>query len=252
MPKIICISLIVLTLGCSGIRRTGRSAADISGGGNFISAEILKSRNLTNNNFFIQKAEIEVSTEEMSGKFIASIKFVIPDKYLISVRSRAGLEVARIFLSSDTVLINDRINRKLYHGDPEFVNIRYGIPLDIMPILLGDYISGNETDNQNMKCSGGMGKVENIVRGLKVNYTVDCRKAKIAKAEQEGSMRNVITEIEYYDFGKLGNIMIPGLIRIKHLRTKTSVILKIGKTESPWEGNINFIPGSRYELIELR
>lgn len=252
MPKIIFISLIVFTLGCSGIRRTGRSAADISGRGDFTSAEILKSRNLTNNNFFIQKAEIDVSSEEMSGKFIASIKFVIPDKYLISVRSRTGIEVARILLSADTVLINDRINRKLYHGDPEVVNIRYGIPLDIMPILLGDYVSDSEQDNTIQKCSGGMIKVENYVKGMKVNYTVDCRKAKIVKAEQEGSMSNVITEIEYDDFGKIGNTLMPGLIRIMHVKTMTSLILRIGKTESPWEGNIDFIPGSRYELIELR
>lgn len=247
------ISLIIFTLlGCSGIKRAGRSAADISGGGDFTSDEILKSRNLTNNNFFIQKAEVEISTEEISGKFIASIKFVVPDQFLISIRSRTGIEVARMFLSDDTVLINDRINRKLYHGDPEFVNIKYGIPVDIMPILLGDYVSGNEQDSKPEKCSGGLTKLGSTVKGLKVNYTVDCRKAKIVKAEQEGSMSNIISEIEYDDFERIGNIIMPAFIKIRHMRTMSNLILRIGKIESPWVGSIDFIPGSRYELIELR
>ena len=40
---------------------------------------------------------------------MATIKYELPDKYLISIRSKAGIEAARIFITKDTVLINDRI-----------------------------------------------------------------------------------------------------------------------------------------------
>ena len=79
--------------------------------------ESTKNQNITNNGFFIQKAEIEIVTGEGKEKYLASIKFEKPDKYLISVKSRTGIEGARIYISNDSILVNDRINKKLYSGN---------------------------------------------------------------------------------------------------------------------------------------
>jgi hypothetical protein len=214
--------------------------------------EGLEKQNLTNNSFFIQKAQIEVSSDEVNQKFNGSIKFVTPGKYLISLRSKAGIEAARIFLSDDTILINDRINRKLYYGKPEVLNRKYRISASVMPIVLGDYIKDNKSINENIPCSEGKLDLERFVNGLKIRYTVDCKKAKIILAQQKGSLNNVITEINYGDFIKTGDILTPAKIHIEYTKSMVNIDIRIEKIESPWNGNIEFIPGYKYELIELR
>jgi hypothetical protein len=214
--------------------------------------EGLEKQNLTNNSFFIQKAQIEVSSDEVNQKFNGSIKFVTPGKYLISLKSKAGIEAARIFLSDDTILINDRINRKLYYGKPEVLNRKYGISSSLIPIVLGDYVKDNKSNNENIPCSEGKLDLESFVNGLKISYTVDCKKAKIILAQQKGSLNNVVTEINYGDFIKTGDILTPAKIHIKYIKSMVNIDIRIEKIESPWNGNIEFIPGNKYELIELR
>ena len=113
--------------------------------------ERIENQNLTKRNFFIQKAEIEILSEEENQKLIASIKFIYPDQYLISLKSKTGIEAARIFITDDTVLINDRINRKLYFGKPAQLKNKYGISPAVLPVVLGDFIKGNsKLDEQNI------------------------------------------------------------------------------------------------------
>jgi hypothetical protein len=251
LRKIIFIAnLLVLIASCSIIRKTDtsekRNEEKYQGKNVFQDTE---NKNLTKQNFFIQKAEIEFSSEEENHKLIASIKFVYPDQYLLSLRSKTGIEAARIFITDDTVLINDRINKKLYFGKPNSLENRYSVSADLLPVVFGDFIRSKQMEESNISCAGGIAECNYIISGRNIKYRIDCNKLKVVSVKQEGFLKSSFDKIEFGTFIKAANNLIPGVIRITF--NKSVITVKIVKIEVPWSGNIEFIPGSRYDLIEL-
>jgi hypothetical protein len=236
--------------GCSVIRKESVSDNKYSvesAGKSFL--ENMEVQNLTSKNFFITKAEIEYSTGRESQKFLANIKFNVPDRYLISLRSKTGIEAARIYITSDTVLVNDRINRSLYFGDPEALSDRFGVSAKILPLLFGDFIRGNIKSDKQILCSDGKAELGCGIDRLLINYIIDCNRMKILSALQETSFNMNSAKLEYGAFIKAGSGWIPSEINLNY--NETRVLIKIVRIETPWDGIIEFIPGSRYDLIEL-
>jgi hypothetical protein len=213
--------------------------------------EGIKRQNLTANSFFIQKAEFKVVSQDVSKDGLGSIKFEKPDKYLISLKSKGGIEVARIFISDDTVLINDRIRKKLYYGSPAYLKSRYGVTASVLPLLLGDYINDEVYDTGKVNCREGKFNIEAVINRLKVNYVIDCGSGKTIFAQPEHNIRYGKLQIRYSDFLKTGEAFTPGKIEISDSQNKMRIEIKIDKIESPWEGTIQFVPGNKYEKIHL-
>jgi hypothetical protein len=217
-----------------------------------LSVREIVNNNITKKGFFIQKAEIEIISGTIQEKFIAAIKYNLPGVYLISLRIRTGIEIARIYISNDTILANDRINRRLYYGKPAYLGIKYGIPFSAFPAIFGDYVGDEKDSLKIFKCKDGKAVIENLIKGMKLVQSVDCRLAKISGTNWEGSFKTLNNDMIYEKFINSGNIVIPTVITMDNLKEKGSIKISIRKVESPWDGIIEFIPGNRYELIELR
>ena len=212
--------------------------------------EGIKKQNLTENNFFIQKAEFTVVSQEESKSGLGSIKFEKPDKYLITIKSKGGIEVTRIFISDDTILINDRINRKLYYGTPAYLKSKYGLTTSVLPLLLGDYINDEVYDGK-VDCIEGKFSINAAINKLKINYFIDCEARKTILALPEHNVNEWKLGIKYSNFIKAGEAFTPGKIEISDSQSKTTIEIRIDKIESPWDGTIQFIPGNNYEKIHL-
>ena len=238
---------IFFTSGCTTLRK----AAESSGIPGETSEEEIRTQNLTEKNFFISKAEIEIASDEGKEKIFASIKFRKPADFLISLKNRVGIEAARIYMTSDTLLINDRINRKMYYGKPSYLELKYGIPSNIFPVIFGDFISNN-VQGKIEKCNDKVARFESYIKGFKMLYYVDCRRRKLTNARIQNSTDISLNEIDFGKFIKRDDITYPSVIIIQYSRPVFKISVKIAKIERPWEGNIEMIPGSRYELIELR
>jgi hypothetical protein len=252
LRKIIFIYLIVLLVsGCSGARRASRSATGAGEKAGSVSIKEVALQNLTATGFFIPKAEVEISSDGDNMRFLASVRFDPVGKYLISLRTRTGIEAARIYIDKDTVLGNDRINRVLYYGKPAVLSRLYGIPFDILPVVFGDIIGDNINDVVN-RCGGGTFRSEQVVKGNRMNYRVDCGRRKIVSAESEGNFMTSESKIEFADFIETDGISVPSKIRINHIRSGTMITIGIGNIERPWSGSVELIPGGRYKKIELR
>lgn len=213
--------------------------------------ESVKYQNITSDNFFIQKAEVEIITENGKEKFLANIKFVKPDKYLISLRSKTGIEGARIYMSEDTILVNDRINKKMYFGRSYYLKKKYGFTQSFLPLIFGDIILNIYCETGKEKCVNDKMYVKCIEQGIMLNYEIDCNKRKPISVTQ---MNNFVKEgfkITYGGFYGIGNRFIPKLVEFKDSQYNTTIKIKILKLEMPWYGSVKFIPGKGYELIEL-
>ena len=242
--------LFIFITGCSVIKKKSFSDNKLSERFQDSSyLERVERQNITAQSFFIQRAEIEIISGEGGQIFLANVKFTFPDKYLISLKSKAGIEAARIYFTKDTVLVNDRIKKKLYYGKSMSLSKKFGFTSEVLPIILGDFIKGNVKSIEKVVCEDDMADLDCSVSGMKISYKFDCKKMKVISARQESGFNSDNVMIEFGTFIKAGYCLMPSRIRVNS--NKSEIIVKIKKIESPWEGTIEFIPGSRYDLIEI-
>lgn len=253
MRKITIILILGIFIGgCSLTRNIGKVAPEDSNKlftGNVL--ESVKGQNITNFNFFIQKAEIEIVTQKGKGKYLGNIKFEKPDKYLISIRSQTGIEGARIYIDGDTLLVNDRINKKLYFGTSYYLEKKYGLTQSFLPLILGDIVLDKSCEESQEKCSGDKLIMNCLTKGIMLNYEIDCRKRKTILVGQINNFVQNGIKIKYESFRYIGNIFVPRIVELEDYKYNTTIRLKILKIDSMWKGTIKFVPGKGYELIEL-
>ncbi len=211
----------------------------------------VKLNNIYPGGLFIQRADIEADTKDGSNNFIVTLKRDSSQRYLISIRSKTGLEAARIFLSKDTILVNDRINRKLYYGSSDYLFRRFGIRFNLLPLLFGDFLSDGVIDDNSGNCKAGKLQVKCQVGGHKIQYMIDCKRLKVTNTYTEGNFGKVSLEMGFSKFLSMNNHEIAKNIVIKDIKSQSSIKVSIRKVILPWNGIIEFIPGNNYEHIEL-
>jgi hypothetical protein len=212
--------------------------------------EIVK-QNISKDNFYIKKADIEISGYEQKRNLIGSIKFEKPDKYLISIKSRTGVEALRIFISGDTILANDRINRILYCGSGKYLYSKLGLKNNFIPVCLGDYISENQNMPVVSNCLDGYYINNETAGNLSIKYKADCKLGKVIEAISDKSGLSQEVEFHYSNFKGSGGLLTPRNIEIKDKEESVIIIIRIRQVEFQWSGIIEFFPGNRYELRRL-
>ncbi len=253
MRKIILILILGTFIpGCSVTRNVSKVITESSK--KYVSenvVESVKEQNITNDSFFIQKAEIEILTQNGKEKFLANIKFEKPDKFLISLKSRSGIEGTRIYISNDTVLVNDRINKKFYFATSFYIEKKYRFSLNCLPLIFGDMVIEKNCEDIVEKCSGNKLNINCMVKGVTFNYNIDCEKRKALLVNQMINFVQQGIRIKYESFLYVGNILIPKMVELEDSQYNTTIKIKILKVEFPWNGSIKFVPGKGYELIQL-
>jgi len=213
--------------------------------------ESVINQNVTKESFYIQKADIEINAQEGNQKLTGFVKYTRDGLYLISLRSKTGIEAARIFISKDSILVNDRINRRLYCASTSYLSVKYGVSSDIIPLLFGDLVTGKSL-NDNVKCVEGKSEFVSFPVESGVKYEIDCKIYKTLKAVSRSNISSDGLEIRYSDFFNKEGQYIPGTIDIKDIKGQTNIKIEIRKIELPWEGEIYFVPGNNYEIIKLK
>lgn len=255
MQKIIHI-IIVLALvfsACSTSRKAGRTDVGTTlneTAGN--SLEMVISNNLSNNDFYIRRADIRVRQENVTVNLNASIKFRRPDSLMISIRSGIGVEAGKGFLTGDTVIVNDRFNRKLLVGDPEEIRSKYGIDPAMVFVILGDMVVAKDDYRSLLNCQKGEFRRQYNVEGRTVEYTVDCQRKKVKRVYLEGDIRTGNITILLSGVVKDGNITYPEKIAINDDLKELDIEIEIKKIESPWSGNIGTVGGQGYRVVKIR
>jgi hypothetical protein len=255
LRKIIFISVVFLIVlsGCSVLRKSSSTAGETVkeiNDENSIGSVIRN--NISNENFYIQKAEIKVNQDNISARFIADIKFKKPDTLLISVRSKAGIVAGRAFITKDTILLNDRINKKLLIGNPEIIAAKYGIDPIFIFAVLGDIIVDEKELKESLECKKGIFRKEFEINNKSVEYTIDCGKKKALTAYFEGDIKTGNITIDYSNIMISDRIRYPQRIEITDDLRSLNIIVEIKKIESPWDGKIEFVRGSGYKVVKIR
>lgn len=207
--------------------------------------------NLSNESFFIEKAEIQFSNSSNKQEFLGSIKFEKPDKYLISLKSKSGIEGVRVYLSSDSLMVNDRLNKVYYYGSPSYIAGKYGISPEFICGLFGDFIPDKKNVINDEDCYNDRAGLSVGVKGLKINYIIDCKANKVISANVGNSLNAEGTSLEYSKMKNISGILVPQSIVLTDSKRNNRILIKILRIQKPWTGTIDFIPGKNYERIKL-
>jgi len=245
--------IVLLTLlfsGCSVVKLgRGYQVKEPLNGSNTI--EQVMNQNITNESFYISKCEINITSEDGRESVIGTVKFEKPDKFLISIRSKTGIEVARMYIDNDTILVNDRFNKTLYYGSGEYLRKKYGITAKFLPLIFGDLIIDGSFDLAKVNCKNEDANALIDLDGNTVNCTIDCKSKKLISVRTGKILNNSSLQIYYSDFINNGNILFPSYINIEGILPGSKIEIVIKKIESPWNGAIEFIPGNKYTKVEL-
>jgi len=250
----ILLILAVLINGCSPARKAAKTSGEraVNGETTASTIESVIRNNLSNNDFYIQKADINIIQDNISVRLFADIKFRKPDTLLITVRSRTGIEAGRAFITKDTLIIRDRINKKLLIGKPDAIGAKYGVNPSFIMTILGDIIVEDKDRGQPVRCVRGDFTREFEVNDKKVTYIIDCQRNKLKQAYFEGDVRSGNITIGMSDYERSGNVVYPGKIEINDDLKSLGVIIEIKRIESTWKGKIGILAGLGYKVVKIR
>ena len=251
MQKSLIIILLILAVGCT--KKLIISDNNYISDDNYVQSTInkIKDNNISNGGFFIEKANIWIKTKSGSKKFLFNGKFQLPDKYLFSIRSNTGIEGARIYIDKDTLLINDRIEKKLFFGKPNDLTEVLGVPYVILKRIFGDCISEETKEQASFERTKNQLIFVQKEREGKWKSVLDTKNEKVKSTEYlVGNGRQKI-EVIYSKFGKEGK-HIPENIEINDVNERNNIKIKILKIVIPWQGEVDFIPGKGYIKEEIK
>ncbi len=256
MQKIIYIivCLLLVCAGCSSARRVSGPGYDGTDDGMAVMDGVLRN-NITNYGFNIKRIDINYNINGVSGRFIAAVRHRNPDTVLIVLKHTTGIEIGRVYMDSDTILINDRINRRLMYGDPGNLEAKYGIDKKAIMIILGDILIDDVNEirkYKNMNCQKGILKSQARINERNINYEIDCGNLKTVSATITRGNVNDKISVWYDNFIRRGNYVFPGRIEAEDIGNKARIIAEIRNIEIPWEGRIEFIPGKGYRPMLLK
>ena len=251
MQKIGIIYLFIFLISAcsvSNISQTGLTNRGLTDANSAIKSTI--ENNITNDGFFINKGKISTSGETGRISLYFTMKYKLPATYLISLRSKTGLEAYRIFISGDTVLINDRLNKTLLTGSPfDFERIT-GIPSELLKISIGDFFYNEPKYEKQENCTNGELKLSDYFLGMIVKTTLDCAVGKPKSLLLTTGITDEYINVEYRKY-RDDKKKLPKIVEVYDFRRKIKIKISVFKYSSPWYGDIQFIPGSGYNIKPL-
>jgi len=149
------------------------------------------------------------------------------------------------------LLLNDRINKKLYCGSPEYLEEKYGISIDALPLVFGDLIMERHRE-EPVLCKEGESRIMAMIGSREVSFLLDCNEMKVTGISMKSENTENHIEIALGEFQSIGREIYPGIIEISESFGHSKIKIEIKKIEFNAIDNINFIPGVNYEKIVIR
>ena len=251
MYKSLIIILLILTGGCTSKRVVSESWDTLKNESAEKVINAVRKSNISEDNFFIEKADLSVTVNNEIKKFVFNVKFIKPEKYLISIRSTSGIEGARIYISKDTVLINDRIGKRLIYGKPKDLERISGFPYLVLSMIFGDLIPYEDGTKNEKEIVDNQLIMRQSYKGRVVKSVLEPKIGKVKFASFSSGNQKDDVKISYSKFGKTDK-HIPGKTDLINLSGNISAKIEIKRIQIPWNGEIEFIPGKGYNKEEIK
>ena len=240
-----------LVAGCSpGRLSSEKRDTGLSRNTHQIVDQLIKN-NINGEDYNVIKGSVSVRGSNRQGKYIFSLRHKAPDTYLLSIKNSLGIEGGRIFITQDTLLINDRINRKVLYGKPEMIVKLTGIPIFFKELIFGDVVLKSELKEEQIEIYDNKVFMYQMVGGFIGRSQINTSLNKITNARwSNGTGINEI-QISYSNFDKAGK-HFPRKIQIRSVKETSDLIIRMDKIDFGLIDSIKFIPGGNYTYEEIK
>jgi len=219
---VILFSIIALaTQSCSLIRQAGtpgdtKEALDKPG--QYDSA--CMKNNISEKDFTINRIKVRYSSQGENRNLSGFLKYKSNGELLLSLRSVAGIEVARILVADDSIKLYDKLNYILYLQDIDYLQKKFGIPYEALSLLWGDcpgFIGEKKREAAATEEAAGFRRGE-------LDYLIEINSIynKISRAELSNINGKRIS-LEMKDFSNDDNLVYPQKIFLKDINGTLSL-----------------------------
>jgi len=251
LRKALIILLLILNCGCTAKRfESSISTTSDEESIERIINEVRKN-NLIEESFFIEKGDFSMTNNNETSRFIFTEKFEKPDKFLLSIRNGTGIEGARVYITKDTVLINDRIQKKLLYGKPEDLEKIMGLPYFIINIAFGDLLMNEDSGKYESERIKNQVILIQKYNGRVLEFVLDPNVGKVKSIVCSSRMQKEAIILKFSKF-RINEKHIPGVIEMRDNDRNVSVKIRLERVQVPWNGKIEFIPGNGYTKEKIK
>lgn len=212
------------------------------------------SRNLMGFSWFSAKMKIDIQNNQADHQELTAYVRIRKDSLIwINLTATLGLEVARILITPDSILVADRLDRTVYRRNLDYARDWLRITVNfrtLEDLLVGNPVYFNDSISQvvqtpsvvSFTCRSG-----NLVNRMDV--FADDYLIQESHLSEEDSAEHRTCELTYGDFFNLENRNFPSRRRI-FIENKTSTLISINVTKARFnipESFPFFVPGSYEE-----
>jgi hypothetical protein len=137
------------------------------------------------------------------------------------------------------------------YGEPAYLKKKFGIDPSMLSVIFGDFYYNENAGIEVADCNKGLTKSSFKVGKYNGLYTFDCEKEKVISTSLESDKVLSYMLFNFKDFDESGSIIYPKRISVEQKEEGIKIFMEIKSIEYDWEGEIDFLPGVKYEKVEL-
>jgi hypothetical protein len=249
--KIGIILLITFSISSCSILKRGASGVGNRDGvyrGAFLLRDI-RENNLSNESFRIDRMRVLFENESSRHRFSGNIKYLKEGKIIFSARVIAGIEVARIYLDRNDIVVIDRINRIYYSGETNLILSKYGLSWSDIVVLFGD-LPPDLYAPDRVKCQNDSLSLIASRNSVDIGFVVNCQSLKLLNIKSGDKNSGVVTT-QFSDEKRVNGFVYPGSVKVVDSKDRFDLDITYDEV-SEYSGSFEKpgVPGG-YEIEKL-
>ena len=215
------------------------------------------------NTLFFRRVNVEVSENGNINSFRANIYIENGKQIIISIIPLLGIELARVLITPEQIIIIDRFNKEVYYTNFNFVerkfyfNLNYNLLQSILTNRLFCYPDENPVSirNYTMQYVNGVYLFKNDNGSIDFNHRIDiiAENYKMSRNQLVKPSENILFDVKYEDFHDLKNTKFPNSIKMTAQKgyEKYELTMNCTNIDIDGSGTILFTIPDSYEKVVL-
>ena len=247
MIRYLIVLIVLVGTSCSSLRVTKTGGEE--GIYNINSRRLLKAveeNNIINGPLVINKIIIKYRQGEENRRVRAYLRYNGADSILVSLRTFAGIEAARILVVKDSVWVIDKINRYVYQGNNKELEKKYGVNYEMIKMIFGDLdrVTANE---RRLVCRQNKTNIREENGDEIREYIIDCVLFKMTEIRGYVKDDTDIYRGDFEDFKNIEGLVYPERIKWSLNDSEITLDITMSNVRRRDKVNVNFIVPENYK-----
>lgn len=236
----------VMVSGCGVFRKALISGDEPDPDAGIIMYSDIAGNNIATGGLFVRRGRVESLVDGERDRFTINLRVSADGIWLVSIRSFAGIEIARIHADREAITILDRLSRRATVIGWDELNRQFGLTYSMLPLIMGDVPENRNLLRKRVECAG---EVPFSVDWADVIMTTDCSAFKMTTMILRDNAYGREVKIRAEGFRiSAGGLAYPEIIEVIEEKGIFFIRIALEDVETGWNGNIDFDIPSGYKI----